>query len=63
MLLCARLPPAGLTPLWIAAYGGHAQVVQMLLAAGAAKEEASAEGVTPRSIALEQGHTSVAELL
>ena len=50
-------------PLHEAARGGHGEIVQMLLAAGANPAARDGQGQTPYEISLEHGHAAVAELL
>ena len=54
-----------LSPLWIAAHGGHAEVVAMLhvLEAGADAAQTTAEDVAPRAAAATNGHSARAKLL
>ena len=53
----------GLTPLHFAVLGGHAAVVEQLLAAGAAVDAKDRMGETPLNFAAEEGHAAVAKQL
>eukprot|EP00004_Rigifila_ramosa_P008471 TRINITY_DN1970_c0_g1_i6.p1 TRINITY_DN1970_c0_g1~~TRINITY_DN1970_c0_g1_i6.p1 ORF type:complete len:142 (-),score=8.03 TRINITY_DN1970_c0_g1_i6:135-560(-) len=53
----------GKTPLWVAAAGGHADTVRLLLEKGANKHCATLDGMTPELIAEENGHKEVAEMI
>ena len=44
-------------------HGGHKEVTQLLLRAGASVDQTSKEGFTPLSVACDGGHNKVAELL
>lgn len=50
----------GETPLHVAAWDGHADVISLLLAAGAAQNKHGPEGETPLLLAADGGHTEVA---
>ena len=65
MLLAAgtnRNDKDGLTPLHVATENGHAEVIKMLLAAGANKDAADKDGCTPLYIAAEDGHAEVIKM-
>ncbi|KAH8045957.1 hypothetical protein JL720_16533 [Aureococcus anophagefferens] len=53
----------GYRPLHYAAYAGHAQVVEVLLEAGARVDERNAAGCTPLFLAAQQGRGAVVRLL
>ncbi|NP_899192.1 transient receptor potential cation channel, subfamily N, member 1 [Danio rerio] len=53
----------GLCPLHLAAAGGHAEVVKVLLEAGASVTEEDAEGMTAVHLAAKHGHTHILEVL
>jgi ankyrin repeat protein len=59
--------PDNLTPLHIAAFSGHTEIVRLLLASGANKEGANEESTdlarTPLILAVEQGHAEVVSTL
>ena len=50
-------------PLHEAARQGHAQIVEMLLEAGADPRRVDANGRTPLDLAAAQGHTAIVERL
>ncbi|GBF96492.1 hypothetical protein Rsub_09834 [Raphidocelis subcapitata] len=54
---------SGRTPLWLAAAGGHAAAVRLLLERGADRHAAAADGSLPISCAARQGHASVVQAL
>jgi ankyrin repeat protein len=54
---------AGMTPLMLAALGGHAEVAAMLLAWGADVNRTSRAGSTALRAARSNGHNSLAEFL
>ena len=51
------------TPLLIAAYKGHTEIVKVLIAAGANIEAIDDEGYTPLEVAARNGHVEVVKLL
>ncbi|KAK2170032.1 hypothetical protein NP493_1167g00007 [Ridgeia piscesae] len=51
------------SPLYMAAQIGHQEIVVLLLAHGADHTHQTANGATSRDVALQQGHTVVAQLL
>ena len=53
----------GLTPVFIAAEKGHAEVVEILVKAGANTQSPTEDGVTPLIAAVTNGHVRVVELL
>jgi len=53
----------GHTPLHEAALGGDAEVVRLLLAAGADPETGNHEGQTPADVARQAGHAAIAEAI
>lgn len=53
----------GVTPLFLAAVGGHKAVVELLLANKAEVDAKHSTGLTPLHIAADRGHRDVAELL
>ena len=53
----------GYFALHYAAYNGHDEVVSLLLAAGAARDERTADGLTPLFLAAQQGRASTVKLL
>ncbi len=59
----ANLLCKGMAPLYIAAQDGHLWVVKALVRAGAAVDQAVADGATPLYIAAEEGHLAVVEAL
>jgi len=58
-------PPApnGSTPLMLAAYFGYDDTVRMLLDAGADPDQRNALGYDAVDLAIQQGHTSTADLI
>eukprot|EP00435_Cladocopium_sp_Y103_P044380 s1805_g12.t1 len=58
-----RLPNPGNGPQAYAAIGGHLEVVQVLLAAGAPVEAKNKKGLTPLHYAACNGHTAIVERL
>ena len=52
-----------MTPIFVASEGGHYQVVELLLAAGADPNEPENEGVTPLFVATEVGRYQVVKIL
>ena len=59
----ANLPFKDFTPLYIAAQNGHRLVVEALVKAGAAVDQAEGDGLTPLLIAAHNGHLAVVEAL
>lgn len=53
----------GWTPLHSSASGGHAEVVSMLLSAGAVVEASTLFGQTPLVLAVTKGHSQAARVL
>ena len=53
----------GFTPLLAAAYLGHTEVCQLLLAGNSDVGERTKKGLTPLLLAVQKGHTEVCELL
>ena len=53
----------GVTPLHVAAAGGHADAVRLLVRHGAALDERTDEGHTPLDLATSLGHDVVVQLL
>eukprot|EP00331_Platyophrya_macrostoma_P022850 CAMPEP_0176438648 /NCGR_PEP_ID=MMETSP0127-20121128/19424_1 /TAXON_ID=938130 /ORGANISM="Platyophrya macrostoma, Strain WH" /LENGTH=120 /DNA_ID=CAMNT_0017822669 /DNA_START=60 /DNA_END=422 /DNA_ORIENTATION=- len=58
-----KLNKYGWTPLHAAAFKGNASLVQYLLSKGANKDYENASGMSPKMLALEAGHTNIAELM
>lgn len=56
-------PPPGLTPLHAAAAGGHLEVADELISAGADVRRQAFVGSMPRHVAEREGHASMVELL
>lgn len=56
-------PPPGLTPLHAAAAGGHLEVADELISAGADVRRQAFVGSMPRHVAEREGHGSMVELL
>ena len=57
-------PPDPMEPLCLSAQNGHAQVLKMLLAAGANKDAANYDhGTTPMYWAAQKGHAEVIKML
>lgn len=56
-------PDAGESPAYIAAYLGHADILAVLISAGANVESPNADGYTPETIARENGHEDCFALL
>lgn len=56
-------PPLGLTPLHAAAAGGHLEVADKLISAGADVRRQAFVGSMPRHVAEREGHASMVELL
>ena len=59
----ANLPYKGMTPLYIAAKEGNLVVVEALVKAGAAVDQAEADGWTPLLVAAQEGHLAAVEAL
>lgn len=59
----AQVMDGSTSPLHEAARGGHAEIVQMLLDAGAGAAVRDGSGKTPHEISVERGHATVAGLL
>uniref|UniRef100_A0A8C5IYL3 Ankyrin repeat domain 17 n=1 Tax=Junco hyemalis TaxID=40217 RepID=A0A8C5IYL3_JUNHY len=57
------LPVKGNTPLWLAANGGHLDVVQLLVQAGADVDAADNRKITPLMAAFRKGHVKVVRYL
>jgi cytohesin len=53
----------GFTPLHVAAANGHAEIVGMLVEAGAIATARTDEGKTPLAFAREKGHAGIADVL
>lgn len=62
-LITSAKTKSGCTPLHLAAEGGHGDVVQVLLQAGASASEENADGYTPIHLAAVHGHVSVLQAL
>jgi len=58
-----RAPWFGSSALHLAAFGGHAECVRALLAAGAEKDDKNEAGKRPFDYAREAGHAALVELL
>ena len=53
----------GETPLYIASYNGHVEVVKVLAESGADINKADSDGLTPLEVARSENHTDVIEIL
>ncbi|MFT7811579.1 serine/threonine-protein phosphatase 6 regulatory ankyrin repeat subunit B-like isoform X1 [Arapaima gigas] len=62
-VLLAHTKTMNSSPLHLAAAGGHAEVVKLLLEAGASTTEEDAEGMTVIHLAAKNGHTHLLEVL
>ncbi|KAG0425652.1 hypothetical protein HPB47_027205 [Ixodes persulcatus] len=63
IVTCSRNRTTDSTPLHFASAGGHANVVKMLLQAGADAKEENADGDTALHLAAKNGHVAVARVL